>query len=374
MDLYFILGKSPDFWRPLMGFMDRQGRVVIEPQFLQVPSVLGEHFSTAGYTIVQRPQDRRYLTINTHGESVFELPADHRPVIGTAPDEHGIFGVVHQVNASNKELWRTDGRDLVFTGETRYAAMRLDGSISFDGYVTQARGGYYVTAEGTGATAKKGLRTHTGETVLPPIYDAITLSRTSPYATTLRGTETNVVTLDGSAVFPKGIAIKGLTDLREVVDGLWVVPNRVKRRADVYDVQSATRIGSLPLTHWPKIYRDACPTLCGGVACINDPTKGSTYYWPNGKPVMPGLLGRPRWFAPEMRTGYFYEGRASFRLGDEWGYMDMDGKHVIPPQFLSDLPFRTGLARVKYPADGNRWDRFSYVDRTGAVIWDQPAA
>ena len=161
--------------------------------------------------------------------------------------------------------------------------------------------------------------------------------------------------------------------MRRVEDGLLVVPSSSKGLADVFDVTSTEVIGTLPMTYWSPMIPEACPRLSGGVTCINHAEKGSAYFFPDGRPAMPGILGRPRWFKPEMRTGYFYQDRASFRLGEVWGYLDLSGKHAIKPQFHSDLPFRDGLVRVKYPADGNSWDRYSYVDREGSVVWHQEA-
>lgn len=181
----------------------------------------------------------------------------------------------------------------------------------------------------------------------------------------------NVFTFEGSPVFRDAFEIGHLSNLRRVEDGLLVVPKSVQGRADVIDVTSTEVVGSLPMTYWSPMIPAACPTLSGGVACINHVEKGSAYFFPDGRATMPGILGRPRWFKPELRTGYFYDGRASFKLGEVWGYLDLAGKHAIAPQFRSDLPFRDGLARVKYPADGNSWDRYSYVDREGSVVWHQ---
>lgn len=371
MPIFEILGKTPDFWQPLMGFMDEQGNVKTEPQFLRNSRGLGKHFSEAGYAIVQRPGAKQHIVIDVGGKTVFEFPKNHKPNWCTPPDEHGIFGVTHQVDAENEDLWKLEGRDLIFQGETRYHAMRLDGSIVFDACIGSSRDGHYVFSNSSRMSEKKGLIDHDGQVVVPPIYDAIYLSRTDPYATVLKERQANVLALDGSQMFPRSFEIRGLTDLRHVEDGHWVVPNYAKGRADVLDVASAEVIGHLPMTYWSPMIPNACPTLSGGVACINHAQKGSTYYFPDGSAAMPGFLGRPRWFKPDMRTGYFNDGRASFKLGDVWGYLDLVGKHAIPPQFKSDLQFRDGLARVRYPADGNSWDRYSYIDREGTVVWHQ---
>lgn len=371
MPLFEILGKAANFRWPLMGFIDVHGNVVIEPQFLQNSRGLGRHFSEAGYALVQRPDEKQHIVINTLGETVLVLPEDHRPVAFTPPDEHGIFGVMHQVDADNRDLWHLDGRDWVFQGETRYYAMRLDGSIAFEAHLLDAIAGYYVFSNSRELKTQKGLMKHQGQIVIPPLYDAIYLSATGSYATVMKDGAANVFTFEGSPVFRNAFEIGRLTDLRRVEDGFWVVPTPAKGCANVFDVASTEAIGTLSMTYWSPMIKGACPTLSGGVACINHAEKGSAYFFPDGRAAMPGILGKPRWFKPEMRTGYFYEGRASFKLGEVWGYLDLSGMYAVEPQFYSDFPFRDGLARVKYPADGNSWDRYSYVDREGSVVWHQ---
>lgn len=371
MPMFAILRKTPDYWRPLMGFMDQQGNIKIEPQFLQNAHGLGSHFSKAGYAVVQRPGAKQHIVINEEGETVFEFPKDHKPVSSTPPDEQGIFRVMHQVDAENQELWKLAGRDNIFLGETRYYAMRLDGSVAFEAYISQATNGFYLFSKSSKLNDKKGLMNHEGHVVIPPIYDAAYLSRTDPYVTVLKDGVANIFTLEGSSVFPRSFAVKDLTNLRHVNDGLWVVAHSGLAHADVFDVASTANIGRLPVTYWSPMIPRACPTLSGGVACINHACKGSTYLHPDGSAAMPGILRRPRWFKPAMRTGYFSDGRASFKLGEVWGYLNLAGQHAITPQFRSNLPFRDGLARVKYVEDGNSWDRYSYIDQEGAVVWHQ---
>ncbi|WP_208353604.1 WG repeat-containing protein [Pseudaestuariivita rosea] len=367
MPLFQILSKTAKSGRPIMGFMDVHGNVVIEPQFLQT---FGD-FSEAGYAVVQRPGEKQHIIINTLGETVFVIPKDHKSVSFTPPDKHGVFGVMHQVDADNKDLWHLDGRDWAFQGETHYYAMRLDGSIAFEAYLSGAIAGYYVFSNSGKINDKRGLMNHEGQVVLPPIYDQIRPSTTDPYVTVMKDGAANVFTFDGTAVFRQWFEIGRSTDLRPVTDGFWVAPTPAKGHADVFDVTSTEVIGTLPTTYWSPMIPRACPTLSGGIACIKHPEKGSAYFFPDGRAAMPGILGRPRWFKPEMRTGYFYEGRASFKLGEVWGYLDLSGRHAITPQFYSNLPFRDELARVRYPADGNSWDRYSYVDREGSVVWHQ---
>jgi hypothetical protein len=354
-----------------MGFMDQQGNVKIEPQFLNTDFYQRKILSEAGFAVVQRPGAKQPIVIDEGGETVFEFPKDHQPTDFAGPDAHGIFGVAHEVDAGNQELWKLDGREFYFLGETRYYAMRIDGSIAFEAYISAAINGFYVFSKSPKTSEKWGLINHEGQVIIPPIYDKISLSQTDPYVTVMKDGTANILTYEGSPVFPRSFQIHDPFSLPTVEDGLWVVANSDQSHVDVYDVASAAVIGKLPMTYSSPTYPIAYPRLSGGVVRINDAYKGSMYLYPDGRAVMPGVLGRPRWFKPEMQTGDFYDGRASFRLGEVSGYLDLSGEPAIAPQFKSDLPFQHGLARVRYPADGNSWDRYSYIDREGNVIWHQ---
>ncbi len=371
MPLFPILSRVPDHCGPIMRFMNQRGKIVIEPQFSANSLHSRQPFSDVGCAIVQRLDRSLHIVIDHTGKLVFEFPKDHQPTTFRLPDENGIFGITHKVDAGNPNLWERNGRDLFFHGETRCYAMRIDGSIVFEGYVTDAAHGHYVFSRTSRMSDKKGLMNHEGQVTIPPIYDAIILSRTDPYATVRKGGDANVFTLDGTPLFAQSFEIRDTLDLGFVENKFLVVPNYHKDCADVFSVEVAERIGRLPWSYGSPVFPRTCPSLSGGVICIRHPEKGSAYYYPDGTAAMPGLLGRPRWFKPEMRTGYFCEGRASFKLGEAWGYMDIKGKHVISPQYYSNLNFQGGLARVKYPSDGNSWDRFSYVDRMGDVVWHQ---
>ncbi len=371
MRLFEIFSKASDHKQPLMGFMDVRGNVLIEPQFLKNASVQGEHFSEAGYAIVRRPDVKQHQIIDAHGNTIFEFPKNHVPSWYNPPDEHGIFGVMHQVDAENPDLWTTVGRDQRFLGTTHYYAMRLDGSIAFEAHIVESRQGHYVVSERSKWGTSKGLMDHTGGMVIPPIYDAIYLSRSDPYATVIRGTQANVLKLDGSPVFRKDFGIGGMHNFRHVKDGLWIVAKANSRRATVFDIASAKVIGRLPMSLSSRKNPKSCPIYSGGFFYVLHPDKGSTYYRPNGSALMPNTLRRPQWFKRSMRTGLFSDERAAFKSDGVWGYLDLEGKIAIPPQFASNLQFRDGLAEVRYPANGSSSDRFCYIDCEGSVVWGQ---
>lgn len=80
---------------------------------------------------------------------------------------------------------------------------------------------------------------------------------------------------------------------------------------------------------------------------------------------------------PEFsELGDFVDGLAPARLGPEakFGFIDTTGQWAIPPRFDAVEWFQDGLARVNmggtncilYSADGGQW---GYIDRSGAWVW-----
>jgi hypothetical protein len=72
----------------------------------------------------------------------------------------------------------------------------------------------------------------------------------------------------------------------------------------------------------------------------------------------------------------FSEGLAVFRLqkSDRWGYIDRDGRVVIPPRFVEAGSFRGGLARVtdspeRWGISGGCWAGYDLINRLGEYVW-----
>ena len=76
----------------------------------------------------------------------------------------------------------------------------------------------------------------------------------------------------------------------------------------------------------------------------------------NGKTVIP----------PQFDLTYgFSEGLAAVQIGKKWGYIDKTGRLVIAPQeFWNVKPFHNGLAQVQ-TRDGS----VGYIDRSGKYVW-----
>jgi len=61
--------------------------------------------------------------------------------------------------------------------------------------------------------------------------------------------------------------------------------------------------------------------------------------------------------------GSFAEGRAPFREGRKWGFIDRSGAATVEPLYDTVWRYRGGLARAE---QNEQW---FYIDTTGAVVW-----
>ena len=61
----------------------------------------------------------------------------------------------------------------------------------------------------------------------------------------------------------------------------------------------------------------------------------------------------------------FYESRAAVRVNGKWGFIDPTGKLVILPEFTSTSEFSDGLAAVFIDAPTPQGRVYGYVDQTG---------
>lgn len=64
-------------------------------------------------------------------------------------------------------------------------------------------------------------------------------------------------------------------------------------------------------------------------------------------------------------TWGFSEGLAAVQVDGQWGYINQTGDMVINPQFYDAGSFSEGLARV-----ARQGDRYGYIDSTGSFVWE----
>lgn len=81
-----------------------------------------------------------------------------------------------------------------------------------------------------------------------------------------------------------------------------------------------------------------------------------------GKLVIPATFEQVSFFSDKL---------AAVRVGGKWGYIDHWGKIVIEPQFISESYFQKGLARqvIKEAKDSESAPQWGYIDRAGKFVW-----
>lgn len=89
-------------------------------------------------------------------------------------------------------------------------------------------------------------------------------------------------------------------------------------------------------------------------------TNGETVYWADGICCVDnrfinneGEIIAPKNGESFAKTGYFFDGYASVKDPESylWGYIDINGDWVVPPQFSQADIFRSGVAVVRDPDD-----------------------
>ena len=87
---------------------------------------------------------------------------------------------------------------------------------------------------------------------------------------------------------------------------------------------------------------------------------GWTYIDTSGKTVIGPL--------PYRHVGIFVDGRAGVCRGSAWGFIDRTGREVIPTTWTGIARFQDGLARME---SGSLFGglKVAYIDRDGKVVW-----
>ena len=70
------------------------------------------------------------------------------------------------------------------------------------------------------------------------------------------------------------------------------------------------------------------------------------------------------WKSKYNYVGEFSEGFINVKLNDKYGFVDQQGKEVVPLKYDDAFSFHEGLARVKL--NGKK----GYVDKEGHEYWD----
>jgi hypothetical protein len=98
-----------------------------------------------------------------------------------------------------------------------------------------------------------------------------------------------------------------------------------------------------------------------------DFSEGYTFVMANDGTKLFGIIDKDGKYVREPafdEARAFSESVAAVRAGEKWGFVDHEGRWVIPLSFVHGEPFWHGLAEVAF--EGGSW---GYVDKSGAVVW-----
>ncbi len=106
-------------------------------------------------------------------------------------------------------------------------------------------------------------------------------------------------------------------------------------------------------------YKSALP-FSEGLACVVPE---------NGKPQFINDKGDVKFTATTGEIcGSFTEGLARVKVGDKWGYLDMDGNMKINPQFDNANIFSEGLACVSQTDKEKHESLYGYINNKGEIV------
>jgi len=319
--------KVGDKW----GFIDKTGKIVIEPQFIEAGD-----FSD-GLAPVEA--NGKWGFIDKNGKKAIELQFSFAGVFSQGVAFVGHQGKIACIDKSGKVLFLKDYFEIQKFSDG-LAAIHQSGKW---GFVDKA-----------------------GENVIAPKFDSVREFSEDTAAVRI-GNKWGFINKKGDFVveprfpfagnFSKGLAPVMKTDFFKTggkgqiptelpqdgygyIDkkGNWAFPSRFMLACDFQDGLARVVVG-------------------GKFGFINDKGK---------------IIIKPQFY----NARDFSEGRAAVMINDKWGYIDKEGRIVIKPQFLSANIFTDDVAAVKYegelvrypelPPSGGKW---GYIDKTGKFIW-----
>jgi hypothetical protein len=97
-------------------------------------------------------------------------------------------------------------------------------------------------------------------------------------------------------------------------------------------------------------------------------SEGLAGVWMDGKPVFIDKTGNIVITPQCDAVSSFSDGVAAVGIGDKWGYIDRTGKIVINPQFYDAGAFLDGLAPIRLDRSVDL-GRYAYIDKEGKIVW-----
>ena len=334
-------GLFPVVQNSKYGYMDRQGKVVITPQFDEV-SLFSEGLAPVRV-------GRKYGYINTKGEYVI-----NPQYVMAAPFSEGLAAVVTGDKAENSKLGYIDEMGKIVI-DPQFEA-RIGPGAEF-AWLTSFSDGLALVRIGD----KAGFIDNKGKIVVNPQFD-----QAFPFSEGLAAVEIDgkwgYIDKMGKIVinpqFNRAMPFtEGLGCIS--VEGKWGYIDKTGKLAINPQFDAATPFSEEGLAgvkigdKWGGVDKT-------GKVVINPQFDGNIFSTgPGGGSGMAGQI-----IARDFRRITFSEGLAEVEVGDKFGYVDNTGKYVINPQFDAALPFNEGLAMV------NIGRKVGYIDKSGKYIWN----
>ena len=329
------------------GFMDRTGKVVINPQFD------GAYDFSDGLACVKA--GNRYGFIDTKGQYAInpQFETTDRPDWPCRGFSEGVAPI---------RLSRNRTVYIDRTGKTVIDAQSSSEYFSSGATQNPFSEGLAPILQRPSAGGNCGYVDKTGKTVISPQF-VICNDFAEGLAAVAIGAGTNykygyIDTAGTVVVSPQ------FDESKPFSEGLAVV--RVGRKFGYID-----RTGKLIIN--PQF--DEADGFSEGLACVgigDYPTKKFGFIDKTGKYVINPEFEAAGDYA---HAGGFSEGLAAAKTEGKWGYIDKTGKFTISPQFMEAEMFSGGLAAVgiRDTIDGYKsgsWERFGYIDSTGKYVWN----
>lgn len=333
-------GLYPVVQKGKHGYMDKIGKIVINPQFDDA----GLFFEGLAPVSV----GRKYGYINTKGEYVINPQFEM-----AAPFSEGLAAVITGDKPENRKLGYIDRTGKMIIDPQFDAGFGPSGESA---WMTSFSEGLALVQLGNRA----GYIDKTGKLIINPQFD-MAFPFSDGLAAVMVGAKWGYVDKSGKIIinpqfdrampFSEGLGLIYL-------EGKWGYVDKIGKLIINPQFDAATPFSEEGLAgvrvgdKWGGIDKT-------GKIVINPQFDGNIFSSGPGGFGMAGQI-----VAHDLRRITFSEGLAGVEVGDKYGYVDKTGQYVINPQFDAAFPFNEGLAMV------NIGGKIGYIDKTGKYIWN----
>lgn len=360
--IFFFGGSSGSGLFPIVqngkwGYMDKHGKVVINPQFDSHNGAAG--FFSEGLALVSI--GRKFGYINTKGEFVINPQFEY-----ASPFSEGLAAIVTGDTRENNKLGYIDKNGKTAIVPQYDAEFRESWMASFSDGLAPVGIGHSI-----------GYIDKTGKIIISPQFregfpfsDGLAVVRVGDKWGYIDKTGKIIINPQFNAAWPftEGLGLVEVEGKWGFVDktGKIVINPQFERATPFSDegiagVEIGNKWGGIDTT---------------GKVVINPQFDefSSSFGGRLGGQIISGD------FSNIFKHYFFSEGLAGVRVGNKYGYIDKTGKYVINPQFDQAFPFNEGLAMVviREKSIGNSnsntaseyTEKLGYIDKSGKYVWN----